>query len=659
MSATCVNIQLPSSPSRMPLFSRTRSLRRSKRRQRIKKKDISEPSGFQHCYHVEYDVITAGISGLPPQWKNLVPIENDRVSKSVGNTPEPVKRPSPIVRGSENCLEEAMRYVREHFHSFAPDDDDELDNNLEEFIDITLGSQNGSQNSSRNGSLQHLASPFPSSITPTQLTTSISSQSHTPCGSTLSRIPDHADTQFTMIAPLDVIQSDLGLYDYENSSLCTNSSHVIYSPSESSGYFGSTMSSLYSYRNSSCQQIASSNLHSNSPSHQQLHPIRSYQPYETAVEPTSSQQKFASLQRPTKQKEQTYYNNLHKHHQLRKLYNSRTASSQLNSSKQHLTGETINSRMHGNAAVSTGIISTRAQQQRPRGKMSDEQFRTTLRLLVNPRDPRPQLDGFVKIGEGSTGSVFTAHRVSTNEIVAIKRMNLWNQQRKELLFNEVMMIKEKPHNNIVRFYDSHLVNDELWVLMEFVDGGSLTNIIKSFSLQEDQIAAVCKSCLEALSFLHSHGIIHRDIKSDCILLSSDGRVKLSDFGYCARLTSEHQRKMSLVGTPYWMAPEIIMKQPYGTEVDIWSLGIMVIEMIDGEPPYFNLYAKEAMTCLGIEDPPTPRNRISPYLHDFLYKLLVKNPEQRGTASELLQHPFIKMAAPPKSLSKLIQLKHTV
>ena len=92
-------------------------------------------------------------------------------------------------------------------------------------------------------------------------------------------------------------------------------------------------------------------------------------------------------------------------------------------------------------------------------------------------------------------------------------------------------------------------------------------IISSLSLQEDQIAAVCKSCLEALSFLHSHGIIHRDIKSDCILLSSDGRVKLSDFGYCARLTSEHQRKMSLVGTPYWMAPEIIMKQPYGTEVN--------------------------------------------------------------------------------------------
>jgi serine/threonine protein kinase len=223
------------------------------------------------------------------------------------------------------------------------------------------------------------------------------------------------------------------------------------------------------------------------------------------------------------------------------------------------------------------------------------------------------------------------------------------------------MMREHPHKNIVRYLDSYLVDDDLWVLMEFIDGSSLTDIIRRVSLSEEQIAAVCKGCLEALAYLHSNYVIHRDIKSDCILFTSDGSVKLSDFGYCARLTPKHQKRYSLVGTPYWMAPEIISKQPYGTEVDIWSLGIMVIEMIDGQPPYFDLTASEAMAC--IRDLPSPtskkHNKISPCLRDFLSKALVHNSEKRATAVELLQHPFIKLAAPNSSISKLIQLKNTV
>ncbi|XP_022236729.1 serine/threonine-protein kinase PAK mbt-like, partial [Limulus polyphemus] len=125
-------------------------------------------------------------------------------------------------------------------------------------------------------------------------------------------------------------------------------------------------------------------------------------------------------------------------------------------------------------------------------------------------------------------------------------------------------------------------------------------------IHEDQIATVCKQCLKALAFLHAQGVIHRDVKSDSILLARDGTVKLSDFGFCAQVSSDVPKRKSLVGTPYWMAPEVISRLPYGPEVDIWSLGIMVIEMIEGEPPCFNEPPLTAMK--KIRDLPPPRLR---------------------------------------------------
>merc|ERR1712029_662947 len=118
-------------------------------------------------------------------------------------------------------------------------------------------------------------------------------------------------------------------------------------------------------------------------------------------------------------------------------------------------------------------------------------------------------------------------------------------------------------------------------------GGSLTDVVTHSRLEEEQIATVCKQCLRAMAYLHSQGVIHRDIKSDSILLSANGQVKLSDFGFCAQVSPDLPKRKSLVGTPYWMSPEVISRLPYGPEVDVWSLGVMIIEMIDGEPPYFN------------------------------------------------------------------------
>jgi p21-activated kinase 7 len=308
----------------------------------------------------------------------------------------------------------------------------------------------------------------------------------------------------------------------------------------------------------------------------------------------------------------------------------------------------MNSQMGGN----NGITKQPPQDQR----LTHEQFRAALQMVVSVGDPRDNLDNFVKIGEGSTGTVCIATEKTTKRQVAVKKMDLRKQQRRELLFNEVVIMRDYHHPNIVETYNSFLVNDELWVVMEFLEGGALTDIVTHSRMDEEQIATVCKQCLKALAYLHSQGVIHRDIKSDSILLASDGRVKLSDFGFCAQVSQELPKRKSLVGTPYWMSPEVISRLPYGPEVDIWSLGIMVIEMIDGEPPFFNEPPLQAMRRIRDMPPPKLKNahKISSRLQSFLDRMLVRDPAQRATAAELLTHPFLRQAGPPSILVPLMR-----
>ncbi|XP_026687164.1 serine/threonine-protein kinase PAK mbt [Diaphorina citri] len=159
-------------------------------------------------------------------------------------------------------------------------------------------------------------------------------------------------------------------------------------------------------------------------------------------------------------------------------------------------------------------------------RITHEQFRAALQMVVSAGDPRDNLEQFMKIGEGSTGTVCIATDKNTGRKVAVKKMDLRKQQRRELLFNEVVIMRDYHHPNIVEMYDSFLVGDELWVVMEFLEGGALTDIVTYARMDEEQIATVCKQCLKALAYLHSQGVIHRDIKSDSILLAADGRVFL-------------------------------------------------------------------------------------------------------------------------------------
>lgn len=311
---------------------------------------------------------------------------------------------------------------------------------------------------------------------------------------------------------------------------------------------------------------------------------------------------------------------------------------------------------------------TQQQQQQPKKSskskekaISHEEFKAALQQVVCAGDPTAHLRMIKKIGEGSTAHVYAAIEKQSKQMVAVKKMNLRKQQRRELLFNEVVIMKDYNHENIVEMYSSFIVADELWVVMEYLVGGSLTDIVTrtGLKMKEYQIATVCKSVLRALVYLHEKGVIHRDIKSDCILLDDEGRIKLSDFGFCAQINTEINKRKSLVGTPYWMAPELISREPYGTAVDIWSLGIMVIEMIDGEPPHFNETPREAMMrTKKSKTPPGVKqaNKISASLSGFLDRMLVLRAEDRATASELLRHPFIKLARDSPCLLPLISAK---
>jgi len=260
------------------------------------------------------------------------------------------------------------------------------------------------------------------------------------------------------------------------------------------------------------------------------------------------------------------------------------------------------------------------------------------------------------IGEGAAGTVQIATDKRTGHNVAIKKMKVTSDNKSSLSV-ELYIMSTSRHPNIIIYYDCFLVGTYLFVVMELADEGSLTdllNLYPSLQMNEFHMAYCCREILKGLHYIHSINRIHRDIKSDNILLKINGQIKLGDFGYSAQLTTSGCTRTTVVGTPYWMAPEVIHGQEYDHKIDIWSLGILLMETTSGSPPYMDLPPLRALFMICTKGIPPLEGNWSFEVKQFLSMCLDTDPDKRPPAIQLLKHVFISKACTREDMATLIK-----
>jgi len=279
-------------------------------------------------------------------------------------------------------------------------------------------------------------------------------------------------------------------------------------------------------------------------------------------------------------------------------------------------------------------------------------------FVTSRQDPSELFEILAKLGEGSYGSVFKALDKRDGLIVAIKVLEMDSEDTAELQ-KEINILKECHSEHIVAYKGSFEKDRNIWIVMEYCGAGSLCDLmaICERTLTEDQIASVMKQSLYGLHYLHNAKKIHRDIKSGNILLTHEGDCKLADFGVSAELTTTMAKRKTVIGTPYWMAPEVLQSAEYNGKADIWSLAITAMELAVGEPPHSNIHPMRAIFLIPTSEPPTLPEpaKYSREFNDFLKVCLNKNPELRPSAEWLLKHhPFITRAKGKKLIADLVE-----
>lgn len=265
------------------------------------------------------------------------------------------------------------------------------------------------------------------------------------------------------------------------------------------------------------------------------------------------------------------------------------------------------------------------------------------------------------IGRGSFGEVYKGRDIATGNIVALKLVDLEKTDEEiDIIQREIKVMSQIANPHVVQYYSSMMKESMLCIVMEFMSGGSLKDLIDSVGpLPEEAVATVMKSLCKGLDYVHKENKLHRDIKAANILLTDRGDVKLADFGVAGQMTSTVRERNTFVGSPFWMAPEVIQESLYNEKADIWSLGITGLELANGMPPYATEHPYAALFLIPKNEPPRVEgSQFSKSFKDFIAMCLRKNPAERAGAEHLLQHPFLKKAR-TSSLREVLRQKNKV
>lgn len=270
-------------------------------------------------------------------------------------------------------------------------------------------------------------------------------------------------------------------------------------------------------------------------------------------------------------------------------------------------------------------------------------------------DPEEIYERHDHIGRGSFGEVYKGINKKSSNVVAIKIIDLEKAEDEiEDIQQEIQVLSQCNSPFITKYFGSYLKGTKLWIVMEYLGGGSALDLMKPGPFDEQYIAIILREVLKGLEYLHSEKKIHRDIKAANVLLSENGDVKLADFGVAKQLTDSINKGNTFVGTPFWMSPEVIMQHKYDYSADIWSLGITAIELAKGEPPYSDLHPMRVLLQIPKNPPPQLVGNYSKFFREFIEACLQKNPEHRPTAQQLRRLKFVSLNKSTRFLVELIE-----